>query len=304
MSVQILSRVWNHSQARQGDLLVLLAIADFADDDGKAWPSVQTLGAKSRLSERQTRYALRRLERSGELKTLRNKGPHGCHLYQITIAENTGAKNAGGQKMPGAISDTRGAISGTLGGQSTAPEPSENHHKNRHTYTSAAPTVCAAAHSLGREGQNSSNGYLGGQGDDGGNQSLAVVAAWNDTVGLPRVRNLSSGRKRKLAERLRDPFFRDNYPEAIRRIATSAFCRGHGKNGWKADFDFLLRPDTVARAVEGAFDDRQQEVAQGDRNLVMPEPGPPMVDESMRAAWEQKLAARAEAEAAQAEHSP
>ena len=27
MSVQILSRVWNHSQARQGDLLVLLAIA-------------------------------------------------------------------------------------------------------------------------------------------------------------------------------------------------------------------------------------------------------------------------------------
>jgi hypothetical protein len=86
----------------------------------------------------------------------------------------------------------------------------------------------------------------------------AVVAAWNGVDGLPQVRCLSEGRRRKLETRLGDPFFCDHYPAAILKIAASSFCRGSGKNGWKATFDFLLKPDTVARAMEGAYDDRQQ----------------------------------------------
>ena len=89
-----------------------------------------------------------------------------------------------------------------------------------------------------------------------------VVEAWNGSDGLPQVRHLSDGRKRKLAVRLSEPFFREHYPEAIGRLAASSFCRGHGKNGWRADFDFLLKPDTVARALEGAFDDRTQAAVQ------------------------------------------
>ena len=124
--------VWRYSKARQGQLLVMLAIADFANDDGKAWPSVGTLAEKSRLSERETRYVLRELERSGELKTLRNKGPRGCHVYEIKTAETQGAEIAGGQILPGAISNNGGAICDTLEGQCSAPEPSLNRHKNRH----------------------------------------------------------------------------------------------------------------------------------------------------------------------------
>jgi Helix-turn-helix domain len=68
MSISIIDRVWHYSKARKGELLMLLAIADFANDDGEAWPSVPTLAKKSRLSERQAQYALRRLVKSGELK--------------------------------------------------------------------------------------------------------------------------------------------------------------------------------------------------------------------------------------------
>ena len=53
-----MTRVWDESKQRGGALLVLLAIADFADDEGKAFPSVQTLAAKSRLSESQTHHIL------------------------------------------------------------------------------------------------------------------------------------------------------------------------------------------------------------------------------------------------------
>jgi hypothetical protein len=133
MSISIMDRVWRHSQASKGDLLIMLAIADFANDAGEAWPSVPTLAKKSRLKERQTQYALRRLVRSGELKVSKSKGPRGCHLYHIVISEHSpGAEIAPVQEMRSAVSDTRGAISGTLGVHSTAPEPSVNRHKNRH----------------------------------------------------------------------------------------------------------------------------------------------------------------------------
>ena len=108
MSIAVMTRVWSLSKATEGSLLVLLAIADFADDEGRAWPSVGALGKKARLSERQTRYVLRKLETSGEIKTLPSKGPHGCHLFQVIVAEHTGAKTAGGQLLPGAITDRGG----------------------------------------------------------------------------------------------------------------------------------------------------------------------------------------------------
>jgi hypothetical protein len=117
MSIAIMDRVWRCSKAKQGNLLVLLAIADFADDEGEAWPSIPTLAKKSRLKERQTQYAIRSLIRLGELKIFKNKGPRGCHLYHITIPENRGAENAPVQKMRGAVDCTRGAVDCTLGVQ-------------------------------------------------------------------------------------------------------------------------------------------------------------------------------------------
>ena len=133
MSVAMMSCVWKHSKTRLGQRLVLLALADFANDDGEAWPSLKTLAAKSLLSEREIRYALRRLERLGEIKTLRNKGPRGCHLYQITVAQAEGANCApvqtvqganfaGGQTCRGAKSSRRGAKSSRLGGHSLCPQ--------------------------------------------------------------------------------------------------------------------------------------------------------------------------------------
>jgi hypothetical protein len=67
MSVKALSWVWEHSPHDGGNLLVLLALADFADADGLCWPSHAKLAAKSRLSERQVERALKELVASGDL---------------------------------------------------------------------------------------------------------------------------------------------------------------------------------------------------------------------------------------------
>ena len=68
MSVKVMARVWAHSQRKDGELLVLLALADFANDSGKCWPSIPVLAAKARLTERQTRRVLSKLEQAGEIR--------------------------------------------------------------------------------------------------------------------------------------------------------------------------------------------------------------------------------------------
>ena len=45
---------WQSSRARGTDLLVLLALADIANDDGECWPSIAHLARKCRIDERTT----------------------------------------------------------------------------------------------------------------------------------------------------------------------------------------------------------------------------------------------------------
>lgn len=59
---------WERSLAKGGDLLVLLAIADGCDDDGRYfWGSNARLAFKVRMTGRAVRYIQSRLLRSGEL---------------------------------------------------------------------------------------------------------------------------------------------------------------------------------------------------------------------------------------------
>lgn len=68
MSVGVMTAVFAESEARGNDRLVLLAIADEADDDGtNAFPGTKRLAMKVRLPERTVRRCIDRLVDSGEL---------------------------------------------------------------------------------------------------------------------------------------------------------------------------------------------------------------------------------------------
>jgi hypothetical protein len=71
-----MSDVFDYSEATGNDRLVLLAIADEADDDGtNAYPGVATLARKVRLPERTVMRCLDRLESGGELSVIRPEKP-------------------------------------------------------------------------------------------------------------------------------------------------------------------------------------------------------------------------------------
>lgn len=132
MSARSSGNVWKYSQHKGSDLLVLLAIADYAKDDGTgAWPSVAGLAEKTRLSERNIQYILRKLEASGELVIEKHAGPRGCHLYHVVldtegakIAPVGGAKIAGAKFAGGATQRQEGVQpSAERGAIAIAPEP-------------------------------------------------------------------------------------------------------------------------------------------------------------------------------------
>ena len=91
--------VWEHSRATGNDLLVLLAIADNANDAGVAWPAVDTIAKKARCSERTVQRILQFLVGDlAELAVDKKAGPHQCNRYRVTLTAD--AKNgAGGDKL-------------------------------------------------------------------------------------------------------------------------------------------------------------------------------------------------------------
>lgn len=90
MSVRTMARVWDQSTHAGTELLMLLAIADFADDDGNAYPAVSTLATKCRMSARNANFILTALRTSGELEIRTNEGPRGTNRYRVV----TGLKPA------------------------------------------------------------------------------------------------------------------------------------------------------------------------------------------------------------------
>jgi len=85
MSVRTITRVWEHSKQSSTDLLLLLAMADHADDDGVCWPGIPRLAAKTRTSERQTIRNVEKLAQSGEIFLSRQCGRGHSNLYFITV---------------------------------------------------------------------------------------------------------------------------------------------------------------------------------------------------------------------------
>ncbi len=130
MSIHVMSYVWRTSKAKGSDLLLLLAIADHAHDDGcKAFPSVDHLAKKTRLSRRQTQYNMRSLVEMGELVIEENAGPKGVHMYRIPM--EGGATSCTGAMIAGVQNPTKGgATHGTEGVQPIAHKPSVKPSEN------------------------------------------------------------------------------------------------------------------------------------------------------------------------------
>lgn len=136
MSVHASAYVWEHSKHKGSELLLLLAIADFAHANGFAFPSVLTLARRIRMSERNTQRLIQKLASSGELKVKTQAGPNGTHAYQIVMnltlplfaVDNPirGGDKLSPVKLSGDNEGKKGVTKEAIGGdKAMAPEPKE-----------------------------------------------------------------------------------------------------------------------------------------------------------------------------------
>lgn len=88
MSVRVSTLVWGRSQAKGHVLLLMLSLADQANDDGYCWPKQATLARRLRLGgDRAVRKAIAAAEEMGELSIIHrtHEGRYIGNAYQINL---------------------------------------------------------------------------------------------------------------------------------------------------------------------------------------------------------------------------
>lgn len=78
MSIKVMIRVWDDAEGvTAAGLLALLALADWAGEDGVCWPSMATLAKRMRTTRRNAARTLRTLEDDGHISRTRRKAEGG-----------------------------------------------------------------------------------------------------------------------------------------------------------------------------------------------------------------------------------
>lgn len=94
MSIKETSRVWEHSKQESTALLVILAIADCANDWGHAWPGQEHIAKYARAERETVTRLIGKMETDGELYVARRKGrvTHYVILVGLSDEEQTERK--------------------------------------------------------------------------------------------------------------------------------------------------------------------------------------------------------------------
>lgn len=89
MSIKIMTEVWESAPVSGGTLLVLLALADSADEKLRScFPGIENLAHKARLSERQVKRAIGELVGLGMIDVKRNASPFKTNLYTVNTIQS------------------------------------------------------------------------------------------------------------------------------------------------------------------------------------------------------------------------
>ena len=85
MSIRVMALVWERPDLDPYERLMMLSLADHADDEGVCFPSIARLCARTGMKERGAQTVLKRLAEKGHLRVEMNAGRKGTNRYIITL---------------------------------------------------------------------------------------------------------------------------------------------------------------------------------------------------------------------------
>lgn len=219
MSIRMMAMVWDDERLSGDMLLLALALADHANDDGQCWPSVTRLAQRIRKSRRQTIRLLKRLEEIGYIHVAKTAGMANHYVLQCRPTSDTamspvtsGTSDTAMSLVENVTSDI--AMSPVLVTQlchgtsdiAMSPEPSCNRQLNRHMRGAArasrdaqflpdAETQAAILFPRGRSRETNADRLLQAAGWElPSSELLAACRAFIDATGIPPPRTKSARR--------------------------------------------------------------------------------------------------------------
>lgn len=127
MSIYVSSRVWRSSPQEGDRLLLMLALADYANDDGVCWPSQNSLSKRCRCSERGVVRMIDALIEEGEIILRRAGGGRGnSAVYQLARYSEMGDLAAFGNVIAPAERVTLKPLKGDPGDNKGGKLPSQS----------------------------------------------------------------------------------------------------------------------------------------------------------------------------------
>lgn len=220
MSITVQAWVYQHSEARLADRLVLLAIADEADDDGTgAFPSLRRIAHKARVAVGTASEAVRRLEAAGVLEVDRPERTGRGHFnrYRVLMGPSEGSDTepSGEPRNDQERAETRGNARPRGGTNPLTHQPTNP--------SSSQPSVELV---LVEPSQEDAVGM--------------VFEAWKTATGHPRAK-LDAKRRRVIQRALKD-FAPEELAEACVGVSKSPFHQGQNERGVVYDgLELVLR---------------------------------------------------------------
>jgi DNA-binding Lrp family transcriptional regulator len=212
-----MSRVWELQDISATQKLVLLALADWANDEGLCWPSINRLAVKTGATSRSVQRLIRQLEELGLVKREEVVGKGNRYWIALPMTE------------------------------------CHPRHSVTPPLTEVHPTPDTVSPNTSYTHQDTPNDMS----SDDDLTVNDVVEAWNDLAvdrGLPKVSKVTEARRRQVQARIKEYPDAGDWSKALSAIDKSKFLCGDNDRGWRANFDFLLQPSTFIKLLEGTYD--------------------------------------------------
>ncbi|MBG2839315.1 helix-turn-helix domain-containing protein [Proteus terrae] len=248
MSMLLMAKAMQLQVGSTAQKMVLLKLADNANDKGECFPSYETIARHCEISRQSAINHIKSLCKKGFVRKVTRKTDkgHTSNLYILDL--ETKSLDEGSQNsVPEVVKEfDHGSQTIGLGGsQKFLPRTSQSFNPSINLKKlSSDDSKPAKQISVNRQ---TNIPYQ------------EIMQAFNESAGdrLPNAESLNDKRKRaisKFLKELKEPTVESakNYFDYFMETA-SAWYFGENNRGWRANFDYLLRPETVLKTREGAL---------------------------------------------------
>ena len=144
MSIEWMTHVWNNSKQKGSRLLMLLAIADYANEEGSAYPGLESLARKTRQTKRNAIRIIEKIVEDEELEIDTKASKLGTNLYQIQVSTRKPKKSL--VTIRAGSGDILGKQGGDIPVPQLSPDPSLPINRNPSVEPGASPPPAVTAY--------------------------------------------------------------------------------------------------------------------------------------------------------------